>query len=111
MPVDDLSRLRHMLESAVEAVSYTEGRTRGDLDRDRMMVHSLVRCIEILGEAASRVSADKRSELSDIPWTDIISMRNRLIHGYFDIDLNLVWDTIVDDLPPLITSLRTALGT
>ena len=111
MPVDDLSRLRHMLESAIEAVSYTEGRTRGDLDHDRMLVHSLVRCIEILGEAASRVSADKRSELSDIPWTDIISMRNRLIHGYFDIDLNLVWDTIVDDLPPLITSLRTALGT
>ncbi len=109
MPVDDLSRLRHMLESAVEAVSYTEGRTRGDLDRDRMMVHSLVRCIEILGEAASRVSADKRSELSDIPWTDIISMRNRLIHGYFDIDLNRVWDTVVDDLPPLIISLRKAL--
>ena len=106
MPVDDLSRLRHMLESALEAVSYIEARSRGDLDSDRMLVHSLVRCVEILGEAASRVSADKRSELSDIPWPDIVSMRNRLIHGYFDIDLNRVWDTIVDDLPPLIVSLQ-----
>ena len=111
MPVDDLSRLRHMLESTIEAVSYIEGRSRGDLDLDRMLVHSLVRCVEILGEAASRVSADKRSELSDIPWADIISMRNRLIHGYFDIDLNRVWDTVVDDLPPLIISLRKALET
>ncbi|MDP6545384.1 MAG: DUF86 domain-containing protein [Phycisphaerae bacterium] len=109
MPVDDLSRLRHMLESATEAASYIEGRTRGDLDRDRMLVHSLVRCVEILGEAASRVSADRRGELPDIPWTDIVSMRNRLIHGYFDIDLNRVWDTIIDDLPPLIISLRKAL--
>jgi uncharacterized protein with HEPN domain len=106
MPVDDSSRLGHMLESAVEAVSFIEGRSREDLSDDRMLVHSLVRCIEILGEAASRVSPDKRDELSDIPWPDIVSMRNRLIHGYFDIDLDRVWDTVVDDLPPLIALLR-----
>jgi len=75
-----------------------------------MLVHSLVRCIEIVGEAAAVVSAEGRRKLPDLPWADIVAMRNRLIHGYFQIDLDRVWDTVTDDLPPLITALREALG-
>lgn len=110
MTNDDRIRLRHMLESAKEAQSYLVGRKRADLDHDRMLVHSLVRCIEIIGEAATRVSALGRSETSSIPWPDVVAMRNRLIHAYYDINLDLVWDTVVDDLPPLIADLERAVS-
>jgi len=110
MSNDDLIRLRHMIVSAKEAQSYIVGKKRLDLDRDRMLVHSLVRCIEIIGEAASRVSSLCRSGTPEIPWPDIVSMRNRLIHAYFDINLDLVWDTVVDDLPPLIAALEKVPG-
>jgi uncharacterized protein with HEPN domain len=106
MQANDLVRLRHMLDSGREAVSYTAGRHRGDLDKDRLLVHALVRCLEIIGEAASRISAECRTEIATIPWTDIVGMRNRLIHAYFDIDLDLVWNTVQDDLPPLIAELE-----
>ncbi len=97
---------RHMLDSGREAVSYAAGRHRTDLDRDRMLVHALVRCIEIMGEAASRISAECQAEIATIPWTDVVGMRNRLIHAYFDVDLDLVWNTVEDDLPPLIAELE-----
>ena len=106
MQKDEVVRLRHMLDAAREAVSFAEGRRRADLDSDRMLLHSLVRCIEIIGEAATQVSEDKRRQFEKIPWQDVIGMRNRLIHGYFDIDPDRVWDTVVDDLPPLIQALE-----
>lgn len=89
---DDEIRLRHMLEAAKEAVDFSRNRTRADLDNDRMLAHSLVRCIEIIGEAASQVTKDTQRQCSDIPWPNMIATRNRLIHAYFDIDLDRVWD-------------------
>jgi uncharacterized protein with HEPN domain len=106
MKNNDLIRLRHMLDSAREAQSYIVGKKRLDLDRDRMLVHALVRCIEIVGEAAAKVSPQCQFEMSSIPWPNIVAMRNRLIHAYFDINLDQVWDTVVDDLPPLIAELE-----
>ena len=110
MKNDDLIRLRHMLDSAKEAQSYIVGKKRTDLDRHRMLVHSLVRCIEIVGEAATKVSPQCRSEIPSIPWPDIVTMRNRLIHAYFDINLDMVWDTVIDDIPPLIAALERVTG-
>lgn len=106
MQANDLVRLRHMLDSGREAISYAQGRQRTDLDHDRMLVHALVRCIEIIGEAASSTSAECRAEIATIPWSDIVGMRNRLIHAYFDIDLDLVWNTVEDDLSPLVAELE-----
>lgn len=71
-----------------------------------MLALSLVRCIEIIGEAASRVSGETRMLVPQIPWPDLVGMRNRLVHAYFDIDLDRVWDTVLDDLPPLIAQLE-----
>ena len=105
-PNNDLIRLGHMLESALEAESFAHGRTRRDLDHDRMLSLSLLKCIEIIGEAATRVNPETQARYTSIPWSDIIALRNRLIHGYFDIDLDRVWDTVTDDLPPLIIELR-----
>ena len=110
MQRDDLIRLRHMLDAAREAMEFTLARTRADLDADRQLVLSLVKCIEIVGEAAGRVSSETRSLYSHIPWLDIVDMRNHLVHVYFDIDVSMVWDTVIGDLPPLAAELTRILA-
>jgi uncharacterized protein with HEPN domain len=110
MRKDDLVRLRHMLDAAREALEFTRDRQRGDLDGDRMRTLSLVKCIEIVGETATKVSEETRAKCPALPWVDIIGMRNRLIHGYFDIDLDRVWDTVKDDLPALVAELKRITG-
>lgn len=107
---EDTNRFYHMLQAARETVGYAQGRSREDLDTDRPLTHSLVRCLEIIGEAAGRVSQECREAQSGIAWNDIIGMRNRLIHGYFDINLNIVWKTVTEELPPLIDELERILG-
>ena len=107
---DDLLRLRHMLDAAEDALRFAEGRVRADLTQDRMLLLSLVKSIEIVGEAASRISPATRGELPAVPWPDIIGMRNRLIHAYYDVDHDRVWETISDDLPSLIEQLREFLS-
>jgi uncharacterized protein with HEPN domain len=94
-----------MLDAAREAVSFIKDKKRSDLDTDRMLVLSLVKSIEIMGEAASKVTKESRDGYLEVPWLNIIGMRNRLIHVYFDIDLDRVWDTVTDDLPPVIAAL------
>ena len=106
MPKDDLVRLRHMLDASEEAVSFINDQTRSSLDSNRMLALSLVRCVEIIGEAASQVTKEYKSSNPQIPWPEIVAMRNRLIHAYFDIDLDRVWDTVKDDLPLLILQLK-----
>ncbi len=99
-----------MRDGALDAIRFIKGRTREELQTDRMLLLSLVKSIEIIGEAASKISAESRNELPDIPWKDIITMRNRLIHAYFDIDQNVVWDTVTADLPPLVATLEKFAG-
>lgn len=103
---DDRVRLRHMLDAAIEIQQYVQSATREDLDRDRRLVHSLVRLLEIIGEAASQVSKELREKAPEIPWPVIIGMRNRLIHAYFAINLDIVWSTSTADIPPLIAAPR-----
>jgi uncharacterized protein with HEPN domain len=79
-----------MLDAAKEALSFAQNKTRGDLDLERMLVLSIVKSIEIIGEAASKVTQETRETVTELPWANIIAMRNRLIHVYFDIDLDRV---------------------
>ncbi len=97
-----------MIEAVEAACTFVSGKARSDLDADRMLVFALVRAIEIVGEAASRVSTPTREAASDIPWPLIVSMRNRLIHAYFNIDLEVVWKTATEELPKLLPRLRSA---
>jgi uncharacterized protein with HEPN domain len=99
-----------MLDAAREALSFAENRSRSDLGHDRMLLHSIVRNVEILGEAAAKVSAEFRDSAPNIPWANLRATRNRLIHAYFDIDPDIVWDTTVRDLPPLIEALCDLLS-
>ena len=108
---EDWVRLRHMLDTGREVLSFAEGETRASLEVDRKSALVLVKCIEILGEAASRVSKETQDKYPDIPWQKIIGMRNRLIHAYYEIDLDLVWDTVTRDLPPLISGVEKILST
>jgi len=106
---DDQIRLQHMLDAAHEAIAFTQGRVREDLDADRMLTLSLVKEIEIIGEAANQVSERTKEQLPAIPWADITGMRNRLVHVYFDINLEILWQTAQHDLPPLIAALERVL--
>lgn len=99
-----------MLDAAHEACEFVQGKSLDDLQDNRVLTLALVKSIEIIGEAASRVSVEGRGEIPWLPWAEIIGMRNRLIHAYFDIDLERLWDTVGDDLPPLITMLEAVLG-
>ena len=79
---------------------------RLDFESDQMLLFAVVRAIEVLGEAAGKVSEDTRSACPEIPWPEIASMRNRLIHGYFDIDIDIVWNTASIEVPALLADLR-----
>ena len=108
MPRDrDAVRLLHMLEHSREAIQLVAGRTRQDLDTDRVMSLALVRLLEIVGEAASGISADARSKRTGIPWAEIVGLRNRLIHGYDSVDLDVIWSIVERDLPTLVRELES----
>jgi uncharacterized protein with HEPN domain len=106
---DDEIRLRHMLDHAREARSMVQGKKRADLKKDRMLELALVRLIEIVGEAAARVSSEGCRKYSRVPWSEITGMRNRLVHGYDQVDLDVLWDTIEYDLPSLVSELERIL--
>jgi uncharacterized protein with HEPN domain len=106
---DPQVRLRHMLEYAREAVALTRGCSRVDLDNNRAIGLAVARCLEIVGEAAARLPGEIRQQYPAIPWPQIIAMRNRLIHGYDIVDHDIVWNTVSEDLPPLIAELERIL--
>ncbi len=110
MRKDDLIRLRHMLDAAEEAIGFAQGRERRDLDQDRRLALALVKEIEIIGEAAYQTSDETRARFQDIPWDDIVGMRHRLVHAYFDINLDILWKTVQEDLPLLAERLRDIVG-
>ena len=106
MVLDDRARLGHMLDAARKAIAFCQGRSRADLETIEMLSLSLVRLLEIIGEAAREVSSEYRIAHGGIPWKNIIGMRDRLVHGYFDINHDVVWETITHDLPPLVVELE-----
>ena len=103
---DDQVSLEDMLSHSREAAELLGVLSREELGRNRVMQLALTRLVEIVGEAANRVSQATRERRPEIPWPQIIGMRNRLIHGYDVIDFDLLWDTVADDLPPLIAALE-----
>ena len=108
---DNSDRLRHMRDSAKKAVEFCADRTRTDLDEDEKLVLALARLLEIIGEAANKISPDFRDQHLAIDWQPIIAARNRLIHGYADVDLDIVWNIVTENLPTLISKLEKILPT
>ena len=108
---DDSISMRQMLDHAREAVGIAASGSREDLDRDRILNLAPTRLIEIVGEAATRVTSAAQAEHPAIPWSQIIAMRNRVIHAYDEVDFDILWDVIELDLPPLIEQLQGIVGT
>ena len=103
---DDAAYLLDMLLAAREALSFTEGLSYDEFARDRRTQLSVLKSVEIVGEAAAQVSEDTGQMHPAIPWRKIVGMRNRLVHVYFDVDLRIVWNTARDDLPVLVARLE-----
>jgi len=106
---DDSVPMRHMLDHAREVLLMVHGRTRQNLDTDRMFQLALTRLVEIIGEAAARVTAAGQARYRDIPWAQIVSTRNRIVHAYDTVDYDVVWDIATLEIPVLIASLERAL--
>lgn len=103
---EDRVRLLHMIEAVTEAISFIADQTLAELENDRKTLFAIIRCVEIIGEAAARVSEVTRSSAPDVPWSAMAGMRNRLIHAYFDVDTELVWKTVTTELPALRSRLQ-----
>lgn len=106
MRAEDGVRIRHMIEASEAAIQFAAGRKRQDLDNDLMLLFAIVRAVEILGEAASKISQETQAELGAIPWKAIIGMRNRLAHAYFDTDAEIVWVAATVEIPQMLSLLR-----
>ena len=110
MPKPNLVRIHHMLDASREVLSFSTDKDRADLDTNRMLSLSLVHLLEIIGEAAVGISSEFREKYPQVPWNAIVGMRNRLIHGYYDINLDIVWKTVKEDIPPLVTELEQIIN-
>ena len=106
----DNALLLDMLLAAREAQGIARGATFSDFRQNRTLQLAILKAVEIVGEAASRVSAESRNLNPEIPWTDIVGMRNRLVHGYFDVNLVRVWETVERDIPLLIKQLESLIS-
>ncbi len=110
MPKGDRILLRHMLDAALKAKHFIQGRSRGELDSDEMLALAVIRLLEVMGEATRGLSQEVKDKNPQIPWKQIAGTRDRLIHGYFDVDLDIICNIVSRDLPPLIEELEKILS-
>ena len=106
MQKDDLVYAGHMLDLARKALSLVQRKSRGDYDQDETLSPALTHLFQIIGEAARKISFQFRERHSDIPWAAIVGLRHRVVHDYLNIDLDLVWDVVHQDLEPLVAKLE-----
>ena len=106
MPKDELVYVGHMLDKAHEALSLLHGKTRQDYDSDSILRLALTHLIQVIGEAARRVSPQFRERYPEIPWDAIAGMRSKIVHDYMKVDEDIVWDSVTQELQPLIDELR-----
>ncbi len=106
MKQPDRERSEHILAAAKEIESFINGKTFEDFKNDRLLQRGVEKDLEIIGEAANKLSEHTHKELPRIPWKAIIGMRNILVHVYFELDLETVWKTAKEDIPPLLENLK-----
>lgn len=103
----DSARINHILDAIVEIETYISGVSFEDFSDNSMMVYACIKQLEIIGEAANHLSVSITSKYQDIEWKQIVGLRNVLVHEYFGVDVNVVWDVILYDLPNFKTSILT----
>lgn len=102
----DEAYLLDMMIAARDAVSFVRGLSPEQFNASRLHQQAVTKAVETIGEAAGRVSEPTRAAHPQIPWREITGVRHRLVHDYFEIDLDKVWEIVQNDLPPLITALE-----
>lgn len=106
----DRNRLIDMLSASQRAIAFVDGKSREELEANQeLLAFAVVRAIEIVGEAASKISIETRSDFEDIEWHNIIGMRNRIVHDYLNVDYDIIWAVINKNLPKLIEQLENIL--
>lgn len=110
MQREDTIRIRHMVDGAKSAQQFLTGRQRAELDSNTMLLFALAQALWIVGEAASKVSLEAKSASPSIPWTRIIGMRDRIVHAYTDIDHDIVWKAVTEEIPALLPLLLSLLA-
>ncbi|MGF1667348.1 MAG: DUF86 domain-containing protein [Acidimicrobiia bacterium] len=101
----DRDRIAHMLDAAQKAVAYAQQRTRSELEMDELLRLGLTKLVEIVGEAAKQVSESTQREYPEVPWSNAARMRDRLVHHYFAIDVDILWRTVTEEMPALVHTL------
>lgn len=107
---NDVLRLQHMLDAAYKALQFAEGKSRSALDDDFLFQYALARAVEIVCEAACNITVECQTQSPQIDWKRIMGMRQWLAHAYFELDLDILWKTTEEDLPPLIAHLEAILS-
>ncbi|MXX54080.1 MAG: DUF86 domain-containing protein [Dehalococcoidia bacterium] len=107
---DPMVYVFHMMDYSRDAVDIAQDYSRADLDTNRMLRYALIKAVETIGEAASRVPEDYRTQYPEIPWRETRDLRNRLVHEYDRIDLDTLWNIIQDHIPPLIEQLEDLIS-
>ena len=106
MPKGDLLYLGHMLDVAAQAISKLEGKEREDYEEDENLRLAVTHLVQMIGEAARRVSPEIQQRYPQIPWSDIIGMRHKIVHDYLEVDSDVVWEVVKTDLPDLVAHLE-----
>lgn len=106
----DLIRIRHMIDACGQAIEFIQNKSKSDLETDKLLQFAVIRAIEIIGEAASRVTTETRIQHPEIPWIVIVGMRNRLIHAYFDINTVILWQALTNEIPALLVKLEGTIA-
>lgn len=106
MPRDDELYLSHMLETARKAVAKTQGISREVYDEEENLRLALAHLVQILGEAAGHVTSETQAAHAEIPWREIIGMRHKIVHDYMNLDEDVLWEVVTQDLKPLIATLE-----
>ncbi len=106
----DYIRIKHILDASEDAIMFLRKKSKDDLRNDKLLIYALTKALEVIGEAANQVSTELRNNYSDIPWQDMIDMRNFLVHEYFGINEEIVWNTIKKDLPKLLPIFKKIIS-
>lgn len=108
MEKKDLNRLEHILDAAKAIQEHIKGKKQTDLDKNRLFLGGVIRELLVIGEAANAVFPQTKIQIP-LPWKEVIGMRNQLVHAYFEINHKIIWITVTEDIPRLISELEDFL--